>query len=204
MATEQIDKLLLLWQDCRQQGRAAPADELCRGCPELLPELEKRIAALEQLDGCASATTVKVSATAPKHTGAGEWPHVAGYILEAELGRGGMGVVYRAHQLGAERTVALKMISGPAWPGSAEVERFRREARLLASLQHPNIVQVFEVGEHDGLPFFSMEFVAGGALGRRLERQPLPPADAAPLVATVARAVHTAHEKGILHRDLKP
>src|SRR5437660_5764330 len=153
MATEPIDKLLLLWQDRRQQGRAAPVEELCRDCPELLPELEKRIADLEHLDGDDASATVKVSATAPKRTGAGEWPHVAGYLLEAELGRGGMGVVYRAFQLGAERMVALKMIPGPVRPNSAEVERFRREARLLASLQHPHIVQVFEVGEHNGLPF---------------------------------------------------
>jgi len=205
MSTKQIDNLLLHWQERRRQGDTTPAEELCRDCPELLPELAKRIAALESYHGVDPVeSTVRVSGTQPERRVLGDWPRVDGYVIEGELGRGGMGVVYRAIQIGAARTVALKMISGLARPSLPEIERFYREARLLASLQHPNIVQVFEVSEHDGLPFFSMEYVAGGPLGRKLGGQPLPPDDAARLVATVARAVHVAHEKGILHRDLKP
>ena len=204
MSTDQIDSLLLHWQERRRQGDAALAEELCRDCPELLPELARRIANLEPDQVDPTATTVRVSGTEPGRQGPGDWPRVKGYVIEGELGRGGMGIVYQATQIGAERTVALKMISGRLRPSVPEIERFRREARLLASMQHPNIVQVFEVGEHDGLPFFSMEYVAGGPLGRKLGGQPLPPADAARVVATVARALHAAHGQDILHRDLKP
>ena len=115
-----------------------------------------------------------------------------------------MGVVYKARHLQLDRVVALKMILAGGHAGAADLERFRVEAQAIARLQHPNIVQVFEVGEHEGLPFFSLEFCAGGTLAQQLAGMPLPPKDAAALVETLARAMHAAHEKGILHRDLKP
>jgi serine/threonine-protein kinase len=132
------------------------------------------------------------------------WPHVPGYEIDGELGRGGMGVVYKARQTDLRRPVALKMILAGAHASAGQLERFRAEARAEARLQHPNIVQVYEIGEHDGLPYFSQEFVDGGNLGQKTERQPQPPRDAARLVETLARAVHYAHERGVIHRDLKP
>jgi eukaryotic-like serine/threonine-protein kinase len=128
--------------------------------------------------------------------------HVAGYELLGELGRGGMGVVYLARQASLGRLVALKMALPDQEPG-ADLARFRSEAEAVARLSHPNIVQVYEVGEHEGRPFFSLEFCDGGSLDRFLGR-PLAASSSARLVRTLARAVQYAHEQGIVHRDLKP
>jgi predicted Ser/Thr protein kinase len=127
-----------------------------------------------------------------------------GYEVLAELGRGGMGVVYKARQVQAGRLVALKMILAGDHAGAADRARFRAEAQAVARLQHPHIVQVYEVGEHDGRPFFSMEFCDGGSLEKRLGGAPLPAAEAAALVETLAGAVAAAHAHRIIHRDLKP
>jgi WD40 repeat protein len=131
-------------------------------------------------------------------------PRVPGYEILGVLGRGGMGVVYRARQIGLKRLVALKMILGGGLAGEAEHARFKAEAEAVARLQHPNIVQVFEVGQAAGLPYFALEFCSGGSLDSRLGGTPLPPVEAARLLQTLARAMHAAHEKGIIHRDLKP
>jgi eukaryotic-like serine/threonine-protein kinase len=130
--------------------------------------------------------------------------HIPGYQILGELGRGGMGVVYRAHQIGLGRTVALKMIRSAEHASAEERRRFQSEAEALARLRHPNIVHVYEVGEHNGTPFFSMEYVEGGSLDRYLNGQPLLSGEAAALVETLARAIHAAHEANIIHRDLKP
>ena len=129
---------------------------------------------------------------------------VPGYEILAELGRGGMGVVYQARQAKLGRVVALKMILSGVHASEDDLARFRTEAEAIARLQHPNIVQIHEVGEHEGLPFFSLEFCAGGSLDKKLAGTPLPPQAAAVLVQTLARAMHAAHEKGVIHRDLKP
>ena len=131
-------------------------------------------------------------------------PTLAGYEILGELGRGSMGVVYRARQLSLNRVVALKMILAGFHAGRQEVARFRMEAEAAARLQHPNIVQIHEVGEAEGRPFFSLEYVEGGSLAERLQGTPLAPRQAAQLVETLARAVHQAHLQGIVHRDLKP
>jgi CHASE2 domain-containing sensor protein len=115
-----------------------------------------------------------------------------------------MGVVYKATQLGLNRTVALKMILGGAHAGQDHLHRFRVEGEAIARLQHPNIVQVYAVGEHEDLPYFAMEYMTGGSLAKRLRGDPLPPREAAELIETLARATHHAHEHGIIHRDLKP
>jgi tetratricopeptide (TPR) repeat protein len=128
---------------------------------------------------------------------------VAGYEVLGVLGRGGMGVVYKARQVALNRLVALKMIRSPL-AGREEQARFRIEAEAVARLQHPNIVQIHEVGEHAGLPFFSLELVEGGSLDKRLHGSPLEPAAAIRLTCTLARAMQAAHDKGIVHRDLKP
>src|SRR5262249_35735090 len=118
---------------------------------------------------------------------------VPGYEILEELGRGGMGVVYKARQKSLNRVVALKMILSGGAAGEAERGRFLTEAQSIARLQPPNVVQVFEVGECEGRPFFAMEFCAGGGLDKHLDGTPLPPREAAGLVATLARAMQAAH-----------
>ncbi len=131
-------------------------------------------------------------------------PTVPGYEIGAELGRGGMGVVYRARQTSLGRDVALKMILGGEHASPQVRTRLQTEAELVARMAHPNIVQLYEVGEADGLPYLAMEFVDGGTLADRLGRRPPSPREAASVVATVAEAVHAAHCRNVVHRDLKP
>ena len=133
-----------------------------------------------------------------------ELPAVPGYEIVREIGRGGMGVVYEARQLGLNRTVALKMILTGLRAGPKDLARFRSEAAALARLQHPNIVQIYDVGEAAGRPFFVFEFMGGGSLAELLEGTPQPVRPAAQLALTLARAVHAAHGNGVIHRDLKP
>lgn len=129
---------------------------------------------------------------------------VEGYEILGVLGRGGMGVVYKARQVKLNRLVALKMILAGGHAGDYERQRFRTEAEAVAALQHPNIVQIYEVGERDGLPFFSLEFCDGGSLQQKLGGQPIPPKLAAEIAEQLSRAMNYAHDRGIVHRDLKP
>jgi hypothetical protein len=131
-------------------------------------------------------------------------PIVPGYEIVSELGRGGMGVVYMARQIRLKRIVALKMILSGSHAGADELGRFRAEALAVARLQHPGIVQIFEVGEADGKPFLALEFIDGGSLARKVKGKSLPPRQAARLVEDLAQAVHYAHQQGVVHRDLKP
>src|SRR5262245_61345936 len=133
-----------------------------------------------------------------------EMPTVVGYDVLGVLGRGGMGVVYKARQQGLNRLVALKMIIGGAHARPTDRGRFRQEAEAVAALQHPNIVQVYETGERDGLPFFSLEFLDGGSLQDKIKGQQAPPRVAAECVERLALAMQYAHDHGIVHRDLKP
>ena len=130
--------------------------------------------------------------------------YLGDYELIREVGRGGMGVVYEARQLSLERTVAVKLLLGGAWSTPPMRERFRREARAAARLQHPNIVAVHEVGEQAEQPFFSMDYVAGKSLEDLVREGPVAPRRAAQLTRAIATAVHFAHQRGVLHRDLKP
>ncbi|HZZ71383.1 MAG TPA: serine/threonine-protein kinase [Pirellulales bacterium] len=140
--------------------------------------------------------TAAVAVSAPRQWGDYE-------ILE-EIGRGGMGVVYKARQISLNRLVALKMILRGDVATAAELSRFRAEAEAAARLEHPNIVPVYEVGEIEGKPYFSMKYVAGSTLAKRLAEGPVAPREAARLLAKVCRAIHFAHQHGVLHRDLKP
>ena len=126
------------------------------------------------------------------------------YELLEVIGRGGQGVVYRARQKSLNRTVALKVIGLGHWATEAHLKRFRLEAEAAASLEHPCIVPIHEVGERDGSCYFSMKFIEGGQLDAVVKREPMPIRQAVELIAKVARTVHYAHEHGILHRDIKP
>ena len=127
-----------------------------------------------------------------------------GYELLQEIARGGMGIVYKARQIKANRTVALKMILGGHFASAEDVKRFETEASAAATLDHPNIVPIFEVGEHEGRHFYSMGFIDGKSLSEMLRDGPLAPKEAARIVRQVAQAVEYAHSQGIIHRDLKP
>jgi WD40 repeat protein/tetratricopeptide (TPR) repeat protein/tRNA A-37 threonylcarbamoyl transferase component Bud32 len=131
-------------------------------------------------------------------------PHIPGFEILGELGRGGMGVVYKARQVSLNRIVALKMVLAGAHARPEDLARFLIEAEAVAHLQHPSIVQIFDVGEHAGLPFFALEYLEGGSLHQKLQGTPLPAREAAQMVAALALAMYAAHERGIIHRDLKP
>jgi TolB-like protein/Tfp pilus assembly protein PilF len=158
-------------------------------------------------DDCGSVENVEASA-AP-HTKKAPRPaktlaDFGDYQLLEEIGRGGQGVVYRAHQKSLNRTVALKVIGLGHWATEAHLKRFRLEAEAAASLEHPGIVPIHEVGERDGSCYFSMKFIDGGQLDAVAKREPMPIRHAAELIAKLARTVSYAHEHGILHRDIKP
>jgi WD40 repeat protein len=206
---------------------AAPLEEHVEGCDACLQTLRglgagegqdgarRGWSSVEEAaaDGAAAAEDLirRMKALRPSADGTGEalapLPSalsIPGYEILGVLGRGGMGVVYRARHRALNRVVALKMVLSGGHAGEDELARFRREAEAVAQLQHPNIVQVYEVGEAEGRPFFALEYCAAGSLAGRLAGTPLPPEQAAPLVETLARAVQAAHECGVIHRDLKP
>jgi WD40 repeat protein/serine/threonine protein kinase len=198
-------KVLELLEEMLASGKST--EEVCRDCSELLPEVRQRWQEFCRIDAevvallPGLATLRDVAAIAP--VPAASPPRVPGYEVEAVLGRGGMGVVYRARHLALKRTVALKMLAAVS-PQPDERARFRVEAEAVARLQHPNIVQIHEVGEADGQPFIALEYVAGGSLAERLKGHVLSPPDAARLVAALAEAMHLAHSRNLVHRDLKP
>jgi WD40 repeat protein/tetratricopeptide (TPR) repeat protein len=150
----------------------------------------------------ASAETLTFEGHAPAPPA--DWPIVAGYEVVGELGRGGMGVVYRARQEALDRVVALKMVLSGPHADPAELARFQAEAQAAANLRHPNIVAIYEVGEYQGRHFFSMDYVEGQSLAELARRQPLSAVQAAECLRTVAQAIQSAHDHGFLHRDLKP
>ncbi len=183
-------------------GQLPDAGEWYARFPSRRPDLEE----LFQVHRLLGADALDDEDTAPRAAAPadGTLPRVGAYELLGEVGRGGMGVVYKARHPALGRVVALKSVLVGPHTGPDECERFRREAQAAARLQHPNVVQVYEVGEHDGLPFFAMEWVDGVSLEKKLNGTPLPARDAAGLVEPLARAVHHAHERGVVHRDLKP
>jgi serine/threonine-protein kinase len=185
-------------------------EEVCADCPELLAAVRQR---WQRMLGVVDAELNALFPTPEPNRDAdtpapgnpvAELPRIAGYEVEAVLGRGGMGIVYQARHVRLNRPVALKMLLAGAYAGPQERRRFLREAEAVAGLRHPNIVQVHDLGEHDGQPYFTMEYVEGGSLAQRLTDTPLGVGYAAALVATLAEAVQVAHQGGIIHRDLKP
>ena len=131
-------------------------------------------------------------------------PAVAGFEILEELGRGGMGVVYKARQINLGRLVALKMVLAGAHAGPGALARLHKEAQAVASLQHPDIVQIHDVGQAGGLPYLSLEFIDGGSLAQQMDGRPQDITQVAWTIHTLARAIHAAHLQGIVHRDLKP
>jgi serine/threonine-protein kinase len=186
----------------------ATPEDVCGDCPELLPLVRERWQQLcrvkAEIDALFPGPTEPHGEGLPSAHDAMALPRVPGYEVEAVLGRGGMGVVYKARHPRLGRTVALKMLLAGPYAGPGELERFLREAETVAGLRHANIVQVHEAGDVDGRPYFTMEFIEGGSLAEKLAGTPQPARQAAALVAVLAEAVHAAHQRGVVHRDLKP
>jgi serine/threonine protein kinase/tetratricopeptide (TPR) repeat protein/ribosomal protein L40E len=186
---------------CPKCGAEIPADAPEGGCPGCLLESGLRLLASEDGD---TRSVIPAQERTKSERLAEMLGELGDYELLEEVGRGGQGVVFRARQKSLNRTVALKVISLGQWASKAHVKRFRREAEAAASLDHPCIVPIYEVGERDGSCYFSMKFVEGGQLDEVVKRTPMSIRQAAELIAKVARTVHYAHEHGILHRDIKP
>jgi eukaryotic-like serine/threonine-protein kinase len=182
-------------------------EEICRDCPELLAQVRSGWEGLRAVEAEVDALFPQSAALddAGRQTlPTTELPRIRGYELQGVLGHGGVGVVYKAWHLRLNRVVALKMLLAGAYARPQELERFLREAEAVAGLRHANIVQVHDVGDLDGRPYFTMEFVEGGSLSQKLAGTPQPARAAAALVATLAEAVQAAHQSGVVHRDLKP
>jgi WD40 repeat protein len=179
------------------QGERPAVEEYVERYPQFASTLRQLLPALEALFG--------MGAQPPAPAGSPQTPpSPPGYAILGELGRGGMGVVYRARHQALSRVVALKVIRAGVHAGADDRARFRREAEAAARLRHPNVVQVYEVGEHQGAPYLALEFCPGGSLADALGGVPLPAAVAARMTETLALAVEAAHRERIVHRDLKP
>jgi len=218
MATDpdQLDQQLADLLDeltCRvQRGEPVDLEEQVEAHPHLAEELRDVWGAVMLADAVALNANISQQHSVPTSDpevpdklSKLELPAMFGdYELLEEIGRGGMGVVYRARQISLNRMVAVKMIIKAQLASEDELYRFLAEAESTARLSHPGIVPVYEVGEHNGRYFFSMKFIEGETLAQRLSRGPIPPKVAARMMVTIASAVHEAHQHGILHRDLKP
>jgi serine/threonine protein kinase/Tfp pilus assembly protein PilF len=212
-----LDDVVVAYLEAVETGQAPDPPQWLARYPDLAAELAEFFADQQQvkrwtepLRAVASGATPAAAdpnRTTPEGTRAAAVPPLGSfgdYELLEEIARGGMGVVFKARQISLNRTVALKMILAGEFASPAEVQRFHTEAENAAVLDHPSIVPIYEVGEHGGQHYFSMKLIEGGNLAQHLNRFAGDPRTAARLLATAARAVHHAHQHGILHRDLKP
>lgn len=185
-------------------GETPQPDEYTRRFPDLadslrdLMDLHSAVPAISQTSSDGTRTASEFS------TNAAHWPSIPGYTILGVLGRGATSVVYKAKHLQLQRVVALKMILAGGSARPDQLERFNREAKVVARLRHPAIIQIYEVGEHAGQPYLSLEYVAGGSLQQRLGGKPQAALEAAQLVESLAHAIQVAHLENIIHRDLKP
>ncbi len=204
MATD--PRLHQLLEDVLDSG--ASPEVVTSDCPELLPQLLEELRRIRAVEAQVVAMFPELPLSDPVISNPvvarADLPQIPGYEVETILGRGGMGVVYKGRHLKLNRPVAIKMLLAGTYATPVERERFQREAEAAARLQHPNIVPVYDVGDHAGRLFFTMELVEGGTLADQLAGVPQPPHEAAELLATLADAVQSAHERQIVHRDLKP
>jgi WD40 repeat protein/serine/threonine protein kinase len=193
-----------------QRGEAPRLEEYQQRFPQLAGQLEPLFEVHRALEGGSLAelspdqTMLQEFLSGMTAPGPSGLPAVPGYEIIRELGRGGMGVVYLAWQAGPNRLVALKMILAGDYASPQQLARFRVEAEAIGRLQHPNIVAIYEVAEQDGRPYLCMEYIEDGSLAQKQAGKSLPPRTAAQLTETLARAVHYAHQRGIVHRDLSP
>ncbi len=207
---EELANLLTELTDRVQQGDIVDLELVCQSHPQVATELRQLWGAVMVAQAAASLSQADV----PNTQLASQYDHatlnfelpcrLGDYELLEEIGKGGMGVVYRARQISLNREVAVKMILRGQFATPADRRRFRAEAEAVARLAHPGIVPVYEVGEIDGSPYFSMKYLKGRTLAQLLADGILPPRDAARILAAVARSIDFAHEQGVLHRDLKP
>jgi serine/threonine protein kinase/WD40 repeat protein len=202
---QRLEEVLAAYLHAVDTGQAPDRDELLARHPDLADELKVFLSN----QGHVQAHGIPYSdVTVPPDggsTGVGTTVRYIGdYELLQEIARGGMGVVFQARQVSLNRVIALKMILAGTLASQADMQRFRAEAEAAANLDHPNILPIYEVGDHEGQPYFSMKLVEGGSLVQEIPELLNSPHTAAELMARVARAVHFAHQRGILHRDLKP
>ena len=185
----------------------SPAALTCPVCGEIVHELPAEApnsTIAPDKDDVTAVATVKSDQSASHTKSTFAPPVIPGYEIVRELGRGGMGVVYLARHQQLKRLVALKMILAGAHAGPDALARFHREAEAVARLQHPGITQIYDVGEQEGRPFLTLEYIDGGSLADRLAEATLKPRTSAALVEALARTIHFAHQCGIVHRDLTP
>src|SRR5262245_14507166 len=203
-----LTELLMQWEELRLQGSKVAAEELCSDSTDLIDELERRIRALEALDPVlAVGSSLVDDATVtgePQFDERSESPVLAGYEVLSKLGEGGMGVVYKVRNLAVGRIEALKMIRARSILNPLVVQRFRKEIEAMAPIAHARIVRIYAAGQHQGHPYFTMEYVESGALSQQMRRFSDDPAAALALTIKIAQAVHYLHTKNIVHRDLKP
>jgi serine/threonine protein kinase len=196
-----LDDVVLAYLQSVEAGQPLDRDKLISRHADLAAELTDFFAAQDRMTRLAS----DLPAPPGGRSHAPRWIRSFGdYESLEEIAQGGMGVIYKARQKSLNRTVAVKMVAGVERANDSAVRRFRAEAEVVAQLQHPGIVSIYEVGQHEGQPYFSMEYVAGTSLAELARKNPLPAREVAEYIRQSAEAVEYAHGHGVLHRDLKP